>query len=141
MLGATIAALPFSAVAADDEDRLPTLAAELVRFPAAVIISSGGRGPALAAKAATTTIPLMFAPRVTDKKEDLRLALDVKRRENVKLREIERRFVRDVPSVEQPWDISKESKDQAVSPHQVDHFPRRTGRAVKRDHKTTRGGR
>src|SRR5262249_24111310 len=125
MLGGTIAALPFSAVAGEDEDRLPQLATGLVRLPPDVSLGAGGRGPRLAAKAATTTIPLMFAPRVTDKKEDLRLALDVKRRENVKLREIERRFVRDVPSVEQPWDISKESKDQAVSPHQVDHFPRR----------------
>jgi putative ABC transport system substrate-binding protein len=43
-------------------DRLPALAAELVRIPAAVIITSGGPGPALAAKAATTTIPIVFAP-------------------------------------------------------------------------------
>jgi ABC-type uncharacterized transport system substrate-binding protein len=43
-------------------DRLLALAAELVRIPAAVIITSGGPGPALAAKAATTTIPIVFAP-------------------------------------------------------------------------------
>ena len=43
-------------------DLLPALAAELVRIPAAVIITSGGPGSALAAKAATTTIPIVFAP-------------------------------------------------------------------------------
>ena len=41
---------------------LPALAAELVAIPAAVIITSGGPGPTLAAKAATTTIPIVFAP-------------------------------------------------------------------------------
>ena len=43
-------------------ERLPALAAELVRIPAAVIVTSGGPGPTLAAKAATTTIPIVFAP-------------------------------------------------------------------------------
>jgi putative tryptophan/tyrosine transport system substrate-binding protein len=43
-------------------ERLPALADELVKIPAAVIITSGGPGPALAAKAATTTIPIVFAP-------------------------------------------------------------------------------
>src|SRR6266540_7569209 len=43
-------------------ERLPVLAAELVRIPAAVIVTSGGPGPTLAAKAATTTIPIVFAP-------------------------------------------------------------------------------
>src|SRR6266540_1910011 len=42
--------------------RLPALADELVEIPAAVIITSGGPGPTLAAKAATTTIPIVFAP-------------------------------------------------------------------------------
>jgi putative ABC transport system substrate-binding protein len=41
---------------------LPALAAELVKIPAAVIITSGGPRSALAAKAATTTIPIVFAP-------------------------------------------------------------------------------
>src|SRR6188474_508125 len=35
-------------------DRLPALAAELVKIPAGVIITTGGPAPALAAKAATT---------------------------------------------------------------------------------------
>ena len=41
-------------------DRLPSLAAELVRRRVAVIVASGGPPVALAAKAATTTIPIVF---------------------------------------------------------------------------------
>ena len=43
-------------------ERLPALVAELVKIPAGVIITTGGPAPALAAKAATTTIPIVFAP-------------------------------------------------------------------------------
>jgi putative ABC transport system substrate-binding protein len=46
----------------NDPNRLPGLAAELVKIPAAVIITSGGPAPTLAAKAATATIPIVFAP-------------------------------------------------------------------------------
>jgi putative ABC transport system substrate-binding protein len=43
-------------------DRLPALAAELVKISPAVIITTGGPAPTLAVKAATTTIPIVFAP-------------------------------------------------------------------------------
>jgi putative ABC transport system substrate-binding protein len=41
-------------------DRLPALAAELVRRQVAVIVTTGGSPALLAAKAATTTIPVVF---------------------------------------------------------------------------------
>jgi putative tryptophan/tyrosine transport system substrate-binding protein len=46
----------------NEPSRLPALAAELVKIPATIIITSGGPAPTLAAKAATATIPIVFAP-------------------------------------------------------------------------------
>jgi putative tryptophan/tyrosine transport system substrate-binding protein len=44
----------------NQNDRLPALATELVRRKVAVIVATGGIGSAFAAKAATTTIPIIF---------------------------------------------------------------------------------
>jgi putative ABC transport system substrate-binding protein len=42
-------------------DRLPAMAAEFVRRPVTVLTTTGGEPSALAAKAATSTIPIVFA--------------------------------------------------------------------------------
>src|SRR5215472_4189492 len=42
-------------------DKLPGMAAELLRIPVTVIATTGGEPSALAAKAATSTIPIVFA--------------------------------------------------------------------------------
>src|SRR5262249_61029532 len=46
--------------AADRYDLMPALAAELVRRQVAVIVAVGGSPPGLAAKAAASTIPIVF---------------------------------------------------------------------------------
>jgi putative ABC transport system substrate-binding protein len=46
--------------AENQPDRLPALAAELVRRQVAVIVAAGGAAAAFAAKSATTTIPIVF---------------------------------------------------------------------------------
>src|SRR5262245_14231875 len=44
----------------DDYDRLPQMAADLVRARVALIVAIGNSLPARAAKSATTTIPIVF---------------------------------------------------------------------------------
>ena len=46
--------------AENQNDRLPTLAAELARRPVAVIVASGGPNVMFAAKQASTTVPIVF---------------------------------------------------------------------------------
>ena len=46
--------------AEDHYDRLPALAADLVQKKVVLIVTGGGEKPALAAEAATTTIPIVF---------------------------------------------------------------------------------
>jgi len=45
----------------NDDDRLPQLAADLVRLRVAVIVTPGSTAAAAAAKSATTTIPIVFS--------------------------------------------------------------------------------
>jgi len=57
-------------------DRLPALVGEFVRRPVSVIVATGGNNPAMAAKAATSTIPIVFTSNDDPRKYGLVASLN-----------------------------------------------------------------
>src|SRR5262249_50284341 len=57
-------------------DRLPALATELVQRPVSVIVATGGNNPAIAAKGATSSIPIVFTSNDDPRKYGLVASLN-----------------------------------------------------------------